>query len=286
MIRFIKNLFLYFSVFLIVLSITLLLLKFTSIFTDKTGPNNVVEISELQCNKKIKKIYIGDSVGDQLFGHNKLDSNGCISMTLNAAMTVYGHYLLLDNFCKKNESFVDTNTEVVLIISLKGLATDLTRPTTYNYFVKPFYNSKFILRHSEPYVLEQLSQYKFLSISQSSIVKFRPYLTENVENVNSNNLISKINIIGIKKTIEFCNIRNLKYSIYIMPLSDYWSNEFPIFKKEFEQAGLIEIKNLLNDFKTTPDNNFVFDHVHFKKKEIGKKFLNGKNAIIKRIKSY
>lgn len=269
----------FFSILILILS----LLYFTNIFTDKSGPNEVVEISDTEPNKKICKIYIGDSVADQLIGHNKLDSNGSISMTLNAAMTVYGDYLLLDNLCAKNNQFLDSNTEVILTISLKGLATDLTRPTTYNYFIKPFYNSKFILKHNDPYVLNQLSSYNFLNISQSTILKFRPYLTENIENSSTNKLISDINAFGLKKILTECNVKHFKFSIYILPLSDYWNDEILDYKKEFKKLGLSELSDILDEFRTTSDKYFVFDHVHFKDKLVGRSFLNGRNAIVKRI---
>lgn len=282
--KFITNFILFFLVLIITLISVLLILQFTNIFTDVSGPDSVVHISEMKSNKKIKKIYIGDSVADQLFGHNKIDSNGCISMTLNAALTVYGHYLLLDNLCYTNNNYLDSNTEVVLIISLKGLATDLTRPTTFNYFIKPFYNTKFILKHNDSYVLDNISDYNFLSISQTSIVKFRPYLTENIENVINNKLLSDINILGLKKIQEFCKKRNLRFSIYIMPLSDYWDHDISKFKMEFQNANLNEVSIALNKFKTTPDKYFVFDHVHFKSKKEGLSFLNGSNVILQRIK--
>jgi hypothetical protein len=131
------------------LFLILTLLYNTKIFTDYTGVNEVVKISETKTRKKIKKIYIGDSVADQLFGHHQLDSSGTVSMSLNAAMTVYGHYLLLTEFCNKNYNSIDSNTEIILAISLKGLATDLTKPTTFNYFIKPFYNSNYILKNHD-----------------------------------------------------------------------------------------------------------------------------------------
>lgn len=282
--KFISKFILFLLVSIITLISVLLILQFTNIFTDVSGPDSVVQISEIKSNKKIKKIYIGDSVADQLFGHNKIDSNDCISMTLNAALTVYGHYLLLDNLCYTNNNYLDSNTEVVLIISLKGLATDLTRPTTFNYFIKPFYNTKFILKHNDPYVLDNISGYNFLGISQTSIVKFRPYLTENIENVINNKLISDINIFGFKKIQDFCKKRNLRFSVYIMPLSDYWDHDISKFKKEMQNASLNEVSIALNKFKTTPDKYFVFDHVHFKSKQEGLSFLNGSNAILQRIK--
>ena len=281
--KFIIKILIYFFVLIIVMSITLLVFQLTDVFTDKTGPSDVVKISSLKTNKSIKKIYIGDSVADQLFGHNSLDSTGCVSMTLNAAMTVYGHYLLLDNFCKTNNKFVNSSTEVVLIVSLKGLATDLTRPTTYNYFIKPFYNTNFILKYNEPYVINKLSNYNFVNISQYPIVKYRPFLTENIDNLNSTRMLSEINIIGIKKIVKLCKIRNIKCSIYIMPLSDYWKSDIRILNSEFKNAGLISISNILGHLKLTPDKYFVSDHVHFKNEFEGREFLNGKNAILKKI---
>ncbi len=265
------------------LFLILTLLYNTKIFTDYTGVNEVVKISETKTRKKIKKIYIGDSVADQLFGHHQLDSSGTVSMSLNAAMTVYGHYLLLTEFCYNNINSIDSNTEIILAITLKGLATDLTKPTTFNYFIKPFYNSKYLLKNREEYVDNELKKYKFLFISQSPIVKFRPYLTENIESFNERKLISDINKIGINKLIEFTKSKNIKFSIQILPLSDFWKNEIPTFKNELKLAGLNDVGVALNSFETTPNSFFVFDHVHFKSKDVGREFLNGKNSIVKTI---
>jgi hypothetical protein len=279
---FVNRIVLFLILLFALLNIILFLLYFTDLFKDGNGANIVVNISNSYTKKKIKKIYLGDSVADQLFGHHISDSSGCVSMTLNAAMTVYGHYMLLDNFYTNNINYIDSNTEVVLMISLKGLSTDLTRPTTYNYFVKPFYNREFILKHNEPYVLDQLSNYNFLALSQSPILKERQFLTENIDQSNYN-LLSKINIIGFTKIINFCKEKNIKLSIYVLPLSDFWENEIPLFKKEFNKSGVKVLSTVINNFVTTPDSNFVFDHVHFKNSYKGKAFLNGYNAILKPI---
>lgn len=79
-------------------------------------------------------LILGDSVAHQLYQPEKHNEK-YESLACNQAISLIGHYILLENYLKNN-----SDTKIVyLIYHPESFANRLDRTYTFNYFFKPFY---------------------------------------------------------------------------------------------------------------------------------------------------
>src|SRR3954453_12185057 len=96
--KFIIKLSIFALISLPVLSFKNLLFYYTDLYKSSVyGPEVYRSIAKSKMKKKVKKLLIGDSVGNQLYDNESY--NGSIfSLTCNQAISMVGQYILLSNF--------------------------------------------------------------------------------------------------------------------------------------------------------------------------------------------
>lgn len=92
-------------------------------------------LQKSKLKKKVKKLLIGDSVGNLLY-NNKKYNDSIYSLTCNQAVSMVGHYILLSNF-------IDTDAEnlpkeVIVFMTPDSFSNNLDQEFTYHYFFETF----------------------------------------------------------------------------------------------------------------------------------------------------
>lgn len=123
----------------------------------------------LQKSNKISKtgiLILGDSVAHQLYPSEKADIN-YESLACNQAVSLIGHYILLENYLMANE-----NTKAIyLVYHPDSFSNRLDQAYTFNYFFKPFYlpaNHKFFT----PRVLDIISRVHSRKLLDLPVVRY------------------------------------------------------------------------------------------------------------------
>lgn len=103
-------------------------------------------LANSKTKKKVKKLVIGDSVCNQLYPSNK-DYDSIVSLACNQAITLAGHYFLLNNFIETNAE--DLPEEVIILMAPYSLCNNVDQ-YAYHHFLKAFPSyeySKFYTEH-------------------------------------------------------------------------------------------------------------------------------------------
>lgn len=103
-----------------------------------TGWEIYYSIFKSKQKKKVKKIILGDSVGNQLFPNTKF-TDTINSLACNQSIGVVGQYCLLNNYINAGNE-VDT---VYMMYSPFSFQNNLDQVFTYHYFLKPFYTDEY-----------------------------------------------------------------------------------------------------------------------------------------------
>lgn len=216
-----------------------------------------VEKSEQTSNMRITKLYLGDSVDEQLLNTKPIGKNE-LKLSTNQAITMVGQFILLHNVTE-NKNKIDT---LELRIHPFGLGNNLNNPLTYNYFLKPFYKEKYKSQMSNS-VITQVEKIPFYYLSQ-----YRPVLTSmwspNYAPEEKLEPISKINLDYLYRIKKICDSHKIKLIIRAVPINEVHRlkiNEFIDFVNNKKIA-------LLYDYTKTitylPNNYFIPDQIHLK----------------------
>ncbi|MES2567352.1 MAG: hypothetical protein V4565_10820 [Bacteroidota bacterium] len=212
----------------------------------------------------MKKLLLGDSVGNQLFP-NTTANDTVNSLCCNQAIGIIGHFFLLNNYLEAGND-VDT---VFMLFTPSSFLNNLNQIYTYHYFLKPFYKNEY-----KPLFTATVNE-QIKKIPYSAFCQVPTILTSNwAPNFKSKDkidytFISPVSAEYLKK-IKLLSIRhNFKLIILSPPVS---------FRKKmkFDKINKNEIaKNNFDDefkdyFKTIIylNDSLFMDGTHLKKEEL------------------
>ena len=122
-----------------------------------------------ETGKEVKKLLMGDSVGRQLYPI--ADYNDTLqSLACNQAISLAGHYFMLENFLKSHPPDPAKPYEVVLIYHPQSLINNLDEVFTYHYFVKNFYTDPYRAQFA-PEVDEALKAIPYKWIARNPLMR-------------------------------------------------------------------------------------------------------------------
>jgi len=262
--KFALNLF----IFLIPLSIIyyvkpLLLIQSGAYKLSVTGREIYFSIAKSKQKTKKRKVIIGDSVGKQLFT-NDYDVDNLYSLTCNQAIGLSGHYFLLNNYFSAGN---EADTVYLLFIPL-SFKNNLDQVYTYQYFLKPFYNSEYKPLFTKT-VFEQIKKipYYFLSwephiLTSNWAPSFSP------KDPEDDLFISKISVEYLQLMKELCEQNNTSLILVSPPLMESEKEKIEsVDHEQFKTIGLqSEFENYFNNFIFLNDTNFM-DGIHMKRPE-------------------
>lgn len=211
--------------------------------------------------KKVKKILLGDSVGNQLFS-NKINNDTINSLACNQSIAMVGQYLLLNNYINAGNE-VDT---VYMLFSPLSFKNNLDQVYTYHYFLKPFYKEAYQSFFTET-VNKQIHKVPYYNFCRYPIIltsNWAPEFTS--KDSTSFSFLSPISVEYLQKIKELSIKHNFKLVIVPPPTS---LNKKELIEKmnkdEANKTGFSEeFKNYFNNFIYLPDNNFT-DGMHLTK---------------------
>lgn len=231
-------------------------------------------LQKSKMKKKVKKLLIGDSVGNQLYNNNTYNDS-IFSLTCNQAISMVGQYVLLANFIDSNQR--NLPEEVILLITPDSFLNNLNQDLSYHYFLKPFYH-----KENEKYFDElckaQIKKIPYYYTSTIPFIKSSNWSPEYVpEKDTTYKIISPISSDYIIKIKYLCLRNNIKFNITPTPVKS--SNYQTIAKYSKDQKEIYNNANLGNDLNSyfsniTPMPDSLFrDHNHFKNKYIPSDYL-------------
>lgn len=214
-------------------------------------------------NQKTTILLSGDSVGKQLFDslNNK---KSYTSIACNNAIDIIGHYLLIHDFISKPNKL----KKIYFLYNPLALENDLDHKFTYNYFLKPFYNSHYITNFSQKSInkIKKIPYYNLSNFPVIKIFNFAPKVTS-----RNKKLISDTSIEYLNKIINLLEKKNIEFIILSPPIKGSFRDKVLNIIKEYEQSFF---KNITLDIYfnniTFLSGKFFSDHVHIKNKYIKK----------------
>ncbi|MCH8330347.1 MAG: hypothetical protein IH946_03040 [Bacteroidetes bacterium] len=152
-------------------------------------------------------LIIGDSGADQLYTSTK--SHGkAVSLTTNAAITMAGQYIFLQNALKNNDL-----KKVVLIYNPLSFSNNLDTATSYQYFIKPFYTIENKV-YFDTSVNDALIPFFLPSLSQLPLIKATNWVPDFSFRLEKSTVeLSPINKNYLKKISELTLERGIQFSV-------------------------------------------------------------------------
>lgn len=217
-----------------------------------------VEKSEKTKNQKIKKVYLGDSVDEQIVSSKTLSKNE-LNLSTNQAISLVGQYILLRNIIE-NKNKIDT---VELRLLPMSFSNNLDNHLTFNYFLKPFYKKR-NYKYLNGTVKNQIEKLPFYYLSQ-----YLPVLTSlwspNVSPPSRIYLMSPVNNEYLLKIIDLCKREKIYLDFRPSPVSETNKKYVNLFKAEVLKSNPQLFISYLDSIKFYPKNYFIEDQIHFKK---------------------
>jgi hypothetical protein len=218
--------------------------------------------------KRIKKLILGDSCARQLY-HPDNYSDSIYSLACNQAISLVGQYILFEYFLRANKS--DLPDEVCLIYNPQSFNNSLDQPTTYNYFLKPFYKKENSIYFTQ--LCHQLvSQIPFWYLSQFPFVVNSNW-SPDFHNKDKYDFyqISDISFQYILKIKNICERNHIKFKLlpsFVGKSREQLINRFKSKQENKHIFALInEFEGFFSSINYLPDSCF-YDEIHLKKQFI------------------
>jgi hypothetical protein len=219
-------------------------------------------------NKKVESniIIFTDSAGAQIYSESDSDGSDFYLVNTTRAIGLPGQYILLRKLIENKENEISGKRFYLMVIP-SVFMDNLNQKYTYNYFVKPFYNSEF-KHYIDEYTLDHISQIPMANLSQFPIIKTTNWSIDypNAEDFAfiEEYFISDISMLYLKKFKELAE----EYNFNIKILSPYLreakrSSSIALLKEQVKENSLDEMfSEYFQSFNFLPDSVFV-DQDHF-----------------------
>jgi hypothetical protein len=256
-----------------VLTFKNLLFYYTDLYKSYVfGSEIYTSLKKTQMKKKVKKLLIGDSVGNQLYD-NDVYNGGIFSLTCNQAISMVGQYILLSKFIETNKD--DLPEEVILLITPDSFSNNLNQNLTFNYFLKPFY-----YKENEKYFDElckaQIKKIPYYYTCKIPFIRSSDWSPEyEPQKDSSYKVISPITSDYLVKIKSLCMANNIKFQLCPTPVRSSRSKLIAEYSKcpEITQGALSnDLNNYFSNIVFMPDQLFK-DRNHLKIKNIPVDFL-------------
>lgn len=228
--------------------------------------------------KKIKKLLLGDSVGNQIFNVNNYNDS-LYSLCSNQAITLAGNYFLLKNFLETNPT--TEGIEVALIFTPFTLQNDLNQIFTFHYFLKSFnisdYGKEFTSKTHE-----QINKIPYSYLAQFPPIKYSNWAPayEPTPNAKTAGIISDFNAEYLLKIQDLCEKRNIKLNAFCpaIPLS----KKDTVTKIKVATLPNVSLKSIFEHYWDTLellDDQLFVDGVHYNLEKVNLNNLKVVKAI-------
>ncbi|MEA3443652.1 MAG: hypothetical protein U9R19_02875 [Bacteroidota bacterium] len=219
-----------------------------------------------------KRVYIGDSVGNQLFDFDSTPNSFCS----NAAVSLIGNYILIENLLASNSQI----EEIILVSVPNDIGWNFEQKLTFNNFVKPFLSFS-NLNYIDDIVYDKLWEKPFSWLYIFYAVKILPISDINFSDETETSVsyleeiklttLSDIAVHYLKKLDALCKEKNIFLKIVSPPVPEHWShdtNNWANMKTQIDSLGLNSVfLNYFDEINYYPDNYFS-DGLHLSEQYI------------------
>ena len=234
-------------------------------------------ILKSKTKKQVKKLLLGDSVAKQLYDNYEYNDS-IYSLCCNQAVTMAGHYFLLNNFLETNK---DQLPEEIIMMYFPFSLVNNVDMYAYNYLLKPFYNDEY-KKLMDDYLLEQIKKIPFYYISQFPFIKTSNYSPEYYLEYEKEGLFSTVSKIYLEKIVQLCNEKNVAFRFEPAPIKEGNKETVEYYKQiktNLPDIGSEMLDYYFENIRYFEDSLFR-DFGHFKREYIPHDYLNlEKNGI-------
>ena len=221
--------------------------------------------------KQVKKLLIGDSVGKQLYDNYKYNDS-IYSLACNQAITIAGHYFLLNNFLQTNNDQLPQ--EVIMIYSPTAFRNNVDI-YAFQYFLKPFYNAEY-KGLMDNYLSNRIKEIPFYYTTQLPYMKTSNYSPEYQLAEEEYGIFSPLSKIYLEKIVQLCEEKNIAFRLEPVPVTKISKENIEKLKQNKTNIPDINpdiLEQYFNKIAYFEDTLFR-DKVHFKREYIPHDYLN------------
>ena len=236
------------------------------------GPELYYALDLAEKNTEYTEVIVGDSVARLIFAPEYQDETKSICyLATNQAITVLGNYILLARYLENNPQ----TRKVTYIVRPHSLANPLWFNYSFQYFVIPFYNEKymyFIDDETKEYIDERFGKiYANNDMVKSFIENNSYYMDVYLNNVLEQQLevrdekhLSSLSVKYLKLMRELCDEKGIDFKVIAAPLKDTEDNhDWTEFKEQIVSEGLENILGGYIESITYYDDIYFSDEAHF-----------------------
>lgn len=219
----------------------------------------------------IKYLVIGDSVGKQLYDTGR--KGNCLSLACNQAISMAGHFFLLNNYLLKNEQ--SKPQEIILVYSPWSFRNNLDQ-YAYHYMLKHFYNKEYKAFFTRS-LKTSIHSIPHFWTSQIPFIKHSNYSVEYKLEEFGYGLISPITKDYLVMIDNLCKKNDIPLRITAPPVSEDKKEEINSFFMKAEEKGEMNLlfpafEKYYENIQYVPADRFV-DNLHFVRDSIPYDFL-------------
>ncbi len=231
-------------------------------------------IRSSKTSRRVKRLIAGDSTGHQLYPSWKDYGSVALSVACNQAVTMAGHYFLIEDFLQTNENQLPE--EVVLVINPETFGNNVDR-FAFNYFLKPFGYVEYIHRFT-PTLRRRIRQIPFYMLAYLPSYKLSNY-SPSYEMTNEEfAFISPVSKEYLCKIAELTQRYGVKLRLVSSPVPNWRYDWFMTSIQTARDSGeLSGLESVMMEYVTTiiPHDDADFqDHVHLHNHLISEDYLN------------
>ncbi len=232
--------------------------------------------------KKVVKLLLGDSVGNQLFNSEEYNDS-LFSLCSNQAVSMLGHYIYLNNFLEANPDLRDI--EVNLLMNPFSLRNNLDQRYTFHYVIKSFYNSTY-----QPYFSElatsQIKKVPMYYLANIPIIKYSNWAPEyNPQDAayydDPQAYFAPISLEYLVKIQELCKTRNLTFRVLAGPIPE--NKREGVANLDFSKIESRQLSEAFADYQSSMDylpQDLFYDGTHIKLEEVNLKSLKAVQMVM------
>lgn len=228
----------------------------------------VVEKSKKKITSQPGVVFLGDSVGRQLFPESIPNS-----LASNASVLAVGNYILAYNAIEANKRL----KYIVFVAMPRSIGHRFERTTTYHAFMKPFYRFE-NLKHISESLYGKINRKKWSHFVLFPLIKMAPCFSDISFSRGARkppDILSDIAVEYLKKLYELCKEHKITLILVSPPVSVYYEKETENWTRMKKQISLNKMGPIFNGYFESiiylDESYFKSDHVHFKRGYLKKK---------------
>lgn len=227
--------------------------------TDLTGKDGRYKVFKAVIKSKRhipgQVLFLGDSVGNQLFNKTRPDS-----LTVNGSILAAGHYILAYNAVKKNN-----HLKYIVLLSVPNvIANRFERSRTYKYFLKPFYCLENLHLFSKS-LMQKINRKKIAHFAIFPFVKaamcFSDVNFSGAAKGKMQEILSDIAVEYLHKLKKLCRQHHIKLVVASPPVPldlKEFTSDWEKMREQVARCGLAHV------FEGYFENIIYLDEAHFK----------------------